>query len=247
MKTSAAGRAAIARREGRRLFAYRDARGILTIGVGHTGRMSPPSVTAGMTIDAATCDSMLARDLAPVEAAIEAAVRVPLSQNEFDALASLGFNIGTAGLARSSALRRLNRGDIVGAADAFLAWSRPASLAARRHEERAQFLAPDETRTPALAQARAEALTERATTVRTQARTTAIGGAATLVVGSGLAGASVVGPHRPHLGFALLGIVIAGTALDALVVWLRRRCAADLASRAAAQTRPAAPSIQTHP
>ena len=42
MKTSAAGRALIERREGRRLSAYRDTRGIWTIGVGHAATGLPP-------------------------------------------------------------------------------------------------------------------------------------------------------------------------------------------------------------
>lgn len=50
MKTSAAGRALIVAREGRRLSAYRDSVGVWTIGVGHTGRMAPPPVTPGMKI-----------------------------------------------------------------------------------------------------------------------------------------------------------------------------------------------------
>ena len=73
MKTSAQGRAAIERREGRRLSAYRDSRGIWTIGVGHAATGLPPRPSAGMTISEAACDALLAADLAPVEAVIAAA------------------------------------------------------------------------------------------------------------------------------------------------------------------------------
>ena len=131
MKTSASGRALIEQREGRRLSAYRDSRGIWTIGVGHAATGLPPRPCAGMTITEAECDALLAADLAPVEVVIATAVTVPVSQNEFDALASLGFNIGVGGLRKSTVVRQLNLGDINGAADAFMNWCKPAVLASR--------------------------------------------------------------------------------------------------------------------
>ena len=143
MRVSPAGRAAIRQREGCRLAAYRDTRGIWTIGVGHVN-MTPPVVTPGMRITEAQADAFLADDLAPVEATIARCVRVPLTQSQVDALASLGFNIGIGGLARSTVVSRLNRCDVAGAADAFLLWAHPAELLGRRRAERVQFLAPDE-------------------------------------------------------------------------------------------------------
>jgi lysozyme len=99
MKTSALGVQAIAQREGRILHAYRDTRGILTIGVGHTSAAGPPAVVEGMAITAAECDDILSRDLAKFEDAVNAAIKTPiaqnkLSQNAFDACVSLAFNIG---------------------------------------------------------------------------------------------------------------------------------------------------------
>ncbi len=142
MRVSPAGRAAIRQREGCRLSAYRDSRGIWTIGVGHVD-MTPPVVTPGMRITEAEADAFLAADLTPVEATINGAVSVPLTQNEFDAMASLGFNIGVGGLRRCTVIGRLNRGDRSGAADAFLLWAHPAELLGRRKAERIQFLTPD--------------------------------------------------------------------------------------------------------
>lgn len=142
MKTSAAGLAAIEAREGRRLVAYQDVAGVWTIGVGHTGRMAPPSVTAGMRITAAQCDALLAADLAPVETAIDG-LKVDLTQNQFDALASFAFNIGVAGFVRSTVVADLKSGKVQDAADAMLLWAKPAVLKARRKAERAQFLKPD--------------------------------------------------------------------------------------------------------
>jgi lysozyme len=153
MKTSALGRADIRQREGCRLVAYRDTRGIWTIGVGHAATGLPPRPFAGMTITEVQADQLLAADLAPVEAAINGAVKVPLTQNEFDALASLGFNIGVGGLGRSTIVGRLNRGDRAGAAQAFLLWAHPPELMGRRRAEMKQFQTPDAEPAPAPAAA----------------------------------------------------------------------------------------------
>lgn len=146
MKTSAAGRKAITQREGNKLKAYLDSVGVLTIGVGHTSNAGPPKVTKGMTITAAESDAILSRDLATFERAVERSVKVPLSQNEFDALVSLAFNIGGGAFAKSTLVRKLNAGDKAGAAEAFLSWNKAGGkvlkgLVTRRQSERRQFLA----------------------------------------------------------------------------------------------------------
>ena len=140
MKTSPAGRKVLAEREGRRLKAYRDSVGVWTIGIGHTAAAGPPEVTPGLTITEAECDAIFARDLVSYESAVNRVVKVPLEQHEFDALVSFCYNIGPAGLARSSVVRRLNAGDRRGAGNAFLMWNKPAEILGRRSGERAQFL-----------------------------------------------------------------------------------------------------------
>ena len=140
MKTSPQGRAAIMQREGCRLRAYRDSVGIWTIGVGHTGRATPPKVRPGMTITHVQADAFLEADLAPMEAAVNHAVKVPLTQSQFDACVSLAFNIGAGGFIGSTVVHKLNQHDFPAAADAFLMWERPPELASRRQSERKQFL-----------------------------------------------------------------------------------------------------------
>lgn len=140
MKTSEAGIQAIEQREGSRMRAYRDSKCVWTIGVGHTGRMSPPKVRPWSSITPAECLAYLATDLGPVEAAINRCVKVPMTQNQFDALASLGFNIGCGGLAGSSVVKMLNVGNIAEASNDFLLWDHPSELLGRRQSERKQFL-----------------------------------------------------------------------------------------------------------
>lgn len=145
---SPAGRASLARREGCRLVAYLDSVGVPTIGIGHTGRAGPPVVAMGMTITQAEAAAIFTTDLAPFEAAVAGAVKVPLTQNQFDACVSLAFNIGAVGFAGSTVVHKLNAGDIGGAADAFLMWVRPPELRLRRDGERIQFLNSDDPQRP---------------------------------------------------------------------------------------------------
>ena len=139
MKTSAKGIKLIEQREGVRHGAYRDSRGLWTIGVGHLSdayfRVSP-----GMMISEAKALDLLAHDLGEVEDTINRAVHVPLQQCQFDALASLGYNIGCGGLAHSSVVHFVNLKMFTQAADAFMAWCHPAVLRGRRESERKQFL-----------------------------------------------------------------------------------------------------------
>lgn len=129
-------------REGVRLKAYRDSVGVWTIGVGHTSAAGAPKVVPGLTITMDQCNAILAADLTPIETAIARAVKVDLAQNEFDALVSVVFNIGTPGFLRSTFLRRLNAGDRKGCANALMMWNKPPEIIGRRETERQQFLTP---------------------------------------------------------------------------------------------------------
>jgi len=133
--------------EGLELEAYQDIAGIWTIGFGHTG----DDVQPGMKISGREAEDLLRRDLRPREDAVERLVRVPLNQNEFDALVSFVYNVGIGAFEGSTARRRLNKGDRMGAADALTWWNkatvsgvlRPVTgLTRRRAAERALFLTP---------------------------------------------------------------------------------------------------------
>ncbi len=154
MKTSSKGLAFIEKEEGVILQSYDDfndkkvnegdvIKGTLTIGTGHTSAAGPPKVYAGQKITRLEADKILADDLSKVEHQVNNLVKVPITQNQFDALVSFQFNTG--GLGRSSALRLLNQKDYRGAADALLQWSKgnnnPTLLLPRRKREREMFLA----------------------------------------------------------------------------------------------------------
>lgn len=143
MKLSNNGIAFIKREEGEKLTAYQDSVGVWTIGVGHTGTVDGKSVARGMTIMQSKSTSLLISDLAWVESAINGNVKVPLTQNQYDALCSLVFNIGRNAFTGSTLLRLLNVNNYKGASDQFLQWKRAGSdpdlLLPRRKRERELF------------------------------------------------------------------------------------------------------------
>ncbi len=69
------------------------------------------------------------------------AVRVPLTQGQFDALCSFCFNVGIGAFKKSTLVKVLNKGNYRGAADEFLKWKKPPEIIGRRRSEREQFLA----------------------------------------------------------------------------------------------------------
>ena len=91
-------------------------------------------------------DRILSQDLGRFERGVVRLCPAALGhQGQFDALVSFAFNVGLGNLQRSSIRMRYNRGDIEGAADAFLMWTKAAGkvltgLVKRRNDERAMFL-----------------------------------------------------------------------------------------------------------
>jgi lysozyme len=154
MKTSLAGIALIQSFESCVLAAYPDPAvgwALPTAGWGHTG----PDVHRGMVIDRHTADLWFAQDLAKSESVIETWVTVPLSQNQFDPLVSIVFNVGPgnpnhrdgiiwlASGAHSTMLRKLLARDYIGASCEFPRWDLPKNLPGilrRRLAEQEMFL-----------------------------------------------------------------------------------------------------------
>ena len=145
MKVSRAGIDLIKRFEGCRLKSYQDSVGVWTIGYGHTSAAGVPQVVKGMSITQQEADDILVRDLVKYEAGVQRALTRSPTQNQFDAMVSLCFNIGEGAFAGSTLVRRFNAGDIAGASDAFLMWNKAGGkvlpgLESRRKDERALFL-----------------------------------------------------------------------------------------------------------
>lgn len=134
------GAAIIKEFEGLRLEAYRCPANILTIGWGHTG----PDVKAGMVITLDQAEELFTKDVQKFVDGVNYAVRIALTQNQFDALVCLSYNIGVSAFQHSTLLKKLNAGDIKGAASEFLRWNKGggvilAGLTRRRIKEAALF------------------------------------------------------------------------------------------------------------
>ncbi len=132
--------------EGLRREAYKDAGGIWTIGYGHTGR----EVHAGVEWTVEQAEEALRSDIAGSVAFVNKVVRQPLQQCQFDALVDFCFNCGAGNLESSTLLRKVNAGDMQGAADEFGLWVHDADgeplpgLIARRKAEAQRFLGDPE-------------------------------------------------------------------------------------------------------
>lgn len=91
MKTSQVGIELIKKYEGCRLEAYKCPAGVLTIGYGHTG-----NVYAGQKITSKQAEELLKTDLIRFEKHVNSYyTKYKWTQNEFDALVSFAFNIGS--------------------------------------------------------------------------------------------------------------------------------------------------------
>ena len=131
--------------EGKRLVAYDDGVGIWTIGFGTTVYPNGIRVKKGDTCTEAQAKAYMQNDLKKFEYAVNDAVNIPLNQNQYDALVSLTYNIGAAAFSKSTLVKKLNAGDIRGAADQFDVWinaggKRMQGLVNRRSKEKLLFL-----------------------------------------------------------------------------------------------------------
>ena len=84
-------------------------------------------------------------DLIEFEHTVNSSVKVPLNQNQFDALVSLAYNIGSNAFKSSTLVKKLNTNDYQGAADQFNVWvnaggKRMQGLVNRRDKEKLLFL-----------------------------------------------------------------------------------------------------------
>jgi lysozyme len=147
MKVSDKGLLEIAEHEGVVPAPYLDSVGVLTYGIGHTknaGGIDPASMPLAMPADIeGAIDHALEvfrTDVASYEARVNAAIKVPLSQFEFDALVSFDFNTG--GIHRAKLRKRVNAGD-PDAADSFMGWLRPPEIRKRRTAEMDLFVTGD--------------------------------------------------------------------------------------------------------
>jgi lysozyme len=131
--------------EGLRLKAYDDGVGVWTIGFGTTKYPNGIRVKKGDTCTLDQAKAYMQNDLKSFEQTVNNTVKVLLNQNQFDALVSLAYNIGSTAFKNSTLVRQLNEGNYKAAANQFNVWvnaggKRMQGLVNRRAAERTLFL-----------------------------------------------------------------------------------------------------------
>lgn len=131
---------------------YRCPAGVWTQGYGRTRGITEhsPRITEPEAL------AWLVEDVAEYARGVAAVLRQPATQNQFDAMVSLAFNVGLGwsgatkppgardGFRQSTVLRKFNAGDLAGAAEAFRLWNKAGGqvspgLVRRRAREVALF------------------------------------------------------------------------------------------------------------
>lgn len=119
-------------------------------GVGLTGSAAREFAAAHrgtVNLSLAQETNLLRRTIPAYAQAVASAVRVPLNQNQFDALVSFAYNVGTPAFRDSTLLRRLNAGDVGAVPSEMRRWNKSdgqvvQGLINRREAEVRQFTTP---------------------------------------------------------------------------------------------------------
>ena len=142
MKTSLKGMLAILDEEALVLSAYKDSKGVLTIGVGHTAAAGGLIPKPGMRLTIEQAISLFASDLAKFERHVEKSIGRVLAVHQNDALVSFDFNTGA--IDGGSVDEKIEAGDFDAAMDALQQYKKSGGvvlpgLVRRRARERAMF------------------------------------------------------------------------------------------------------------
>lgn len=140
MKTSQKGIDLIKQSEGYQSRKYMDASGYPTIGYGTKIDTEAEKWLMTASISEEQADELLRNDLIQFEKGLSAMVKVPINQNQFDALIDFVYNLGLGNLKKSTLLAKLNSGDYSGAQAEFIRWNKAkgqvlAGLTRRRQAE----------------------------------------------------------------------------------------------------------------
>jgi lysozyme len=136
----AAATALVAAAEGLATYTYPDVGGVPTYCYGET-----QGAEWGKTYTKEQCDEQLSKRLVEFNRGVDSCVSVDLPDTRRAALVSLAYNIGVPAFCRSTAVRKLNSGDVQGGCDAILMWNKVngivwRGLVNRREKERALCL-----------------------------------------------------------------------------------------------------------
>lgn len=128
--------------EGLRLHSYQDSAGVWTIGYGSTSNVKP-----GMMITQQQADDRLRVDMAQAQHAVDLGIRVPLNQNQYDALVDFAFNVGVGNFLRSALRTKLNNKQYDAVPEELMLWVKAGGIESvglirRRQAEATLFKEP---------------------------------------------------------------------------------------------------------
>lgn len=128
----------ISQYEGTRYKPYYDDVGVLTVCEGITGK----HVIRGKEYTRKECDALLAGEIEKHGSALMKCVSRPITQNQYEALASWTYNVGVGAACKSTLVRQINEGKPATVwCDGLLAWNKAGGitfkgLVRRREAER---------------------------------------------------------------------------------------------------------------
>jgi len=123
MKLSQNGLQLLEKLEGLKTKAYKDTVGVWTIGIGSTFYENGSRVKEGDILTKEECYHLFELTKSKYEKPINDSIKVPLTQNQFDALFCFCYNIGATGFKNSTVVRMINNGsDRAGIEMAFMMW-----------------------------------------------------------------------------------------------------------------------------
>lgn len=134
MKTSNIGIDFLMSLEGFKNKAYKDTKGLWTIGVGHL-ILSNEKHLLTATLTNLEVNLLLSKDLVKYETTVNHVIHNDITQYQFDALVSFCFNIGCSGFANSTVAKVINAGKFDKVADAMRMWNKPKEIIGRREKE----------------------------------------------------------------------------------------------------------------
>lgn len=118
------------------LTRYKDSVGIWTIGVGHTKAAGEPDPVASGALTLQQVFDLFFKDVQRYVADVNAALKVKVTQPQFDALVSFHYNTGA--IRKANLTKDINAGNFDGAG--FMGWVKPAEIIPRRKKEQKLFV-----------------------------------------------------------------------------------------------------------
>lgn len=208
-----AGLELIKRWEGCELKAYKCPAGKWTVGYGLTSAAGFIEVGPNTVLTQEEADWYLEKVANKFADGIRSAITAPINENQFAAFVSLAYNVGIAGVRKSSAVRHFNEGNLDKVPHAIRAWNKAGGkvlkgLVNRREDEVKLFLTP--VTSAAHQSARQRTSPTQSTTVQASAVQIASG------LGAGVSAVAALDGTAQLVALGFAGLVVL------LAVWIMR-------------------------